>query len=68
MRTALMIVQAKEKAELDGIMAAEEKKEAIIAAERERMLTAAGTLRQYLPASVLRSQKKLPPLHPAFLD
>lgn len=50
------------------MMAAEEKKEAIIAAEKQRMLAAAGTLRQYLPASVLQSQKKLPPLHPAFLD
>lgn len=61
-------MQAKE-IEAQAAAAAKEKQlEKIIAAERQRMLDEAGSLKQYLPHAVLVNKQKLPPLTPAFLD
>ena len=61
-------VQAREAAAHATICAEEARREALVQAEKERLLAEAGALRQLLPATVLRSEKKLPPLTPAFLD
>lgn len=62
------VLQIKEAEAQAAERAKEAEKEAIIAAERERMLAEAGALKVYIPQAALSSEPKLPPLMPACLD